>query len=47
MAGWKTLEKQIVNDDLKEDLLHRILQVNFQDSLDSIIQNINAYKNQV
>ena len=47
MAGWETLEKQMVNDDLKEDLLHQILQVNFQDSLNSIIQNINVYKDQV
>ena len=29
MAGWKTLKKQMVNDNLEKDLLHQTLHVNF------------------
>lgn len=44
MSGWKTLEKQMVEDDPEEDLLQLLLQVNFEDNLDSIIQSVNDYE---
>ena len=41
-SGWETLEKQMVEDDLpKEDLLQKVLQVNFQDHFDTLIKTIS------
>jgi len=41
MMGWKTLRKEMIDDDLKEDLLQKLLLANFQDNLDSLIQTID------
>ena len=40
-ANWMTSEKQMLEDDLDEDLLAKLLQGNFQDSLDQVIQAVN------
>ena len=39
-AGWVTLEKQMIDDDADEDLLHHLLQGKFQDKYDSIMEAI-------
>jgi hypothetical protein len=41
-SGWETLEKQMVEDDPpEEDLLQKVLRVNFQDHFDTLIETIS------
>jgi hypothetical protein len=43
--NWLTPEKHMMHDDPdEEDLLHRLLQDNFQDGLDHVIQSINSHE---
>ena len=44
MMGWKTLQEEMINNDLKENLLQKVLLANFQDNLDSLIQTIDKDK---
>ena len=39
--AWMTSEKQMLKDDPDDDLLAKLLQGNFQDDLDQVIQSIN------
>ena len=43
-AGWGTEEKQMVEDDVEEDLLHKVLRMNSDDHLDSVIHTIIEYE---
>ena len=40
-VGWITSEKQMVDDDPDEDLLHKSLEGDYQDALDSAIRSVN------
>src|SRR5258708_33072325 len=40
-AGWVTSENDMVDDDPDEDLLHKLLEDNFQEVLDSAICLVN------
>jgi hypothetical protein len=42
MEGWLTPESEMLKDDPDEDLLAKLLQGNFQDGMDQVIQAINA-----
>ena len=42
--NWLTLEKHMMHDEPDEDLLRRLLQDNFQDSLDRVIRSINTHE---
>ena len=44
MQNWLTPEKHMTEDDPDEDLLHHLLQDNFQDGLDQVIQYINSHE---
>lgn len=44
MEGWETSENQMVEDSPDEDLLQKLLQNDFQDNFDTIIQSVNAYE---
>ena len=39
--GWIMSEKQMVDDDPDEDLLHKLLEGDHQDALDSAIRSAN------
>jgi hypothetical protein len=41
--GWVTADKEMLEDEPDEDLLHKLLQGDFQDGLDKLIQSIDAY----
>jgi hypothetical protein len=43
-AGWGTSERQMVDDDLEEDLLQKLLQLNFDDHLDTLMQTIDEHE---
>jgi hypothetical protein len=43
-TGWKTSERDMLDDDVEEDLLQRVLQTGFHDQLDSVVKIINAYE---
>jgi hypothetical protein len=40
--GWVTPESEMLKDDPDEDLLAKLLQENFQDGMDQVIQAIDA-----
>jgi hypothetical protein len=40
-ADWITVEKWMIDDDLDEDLLCKLLDSDYQDGLDHVIQSIN------
>ena len=42
--NWLTPEKHMTEDDPDEDLLRHLLQGNFQDGLDQVIQSINSHE---
>jgi hypothetical protein len=45
MEGWIMPESEMLKDDPDEDLLVKLLQGNFQDGMDQIIQAIDADEN--
>lgn len=44
MQNWVTLEKHMTKDDPGKDLLHNLLQGDFQAGLDRVIQSINSHE---
>lgn len=44
MVGWETSEDQMVDDIPEEDLLQKLLQNDFQDNFDKVIQSVNKYE---
>ena len=44
MQNWLMPEKHMTADDPGEDLLRHLLQDNFQDGLDWVIQSINSHE---
>ena len=45
LAGWITLEKDMVDDSPEEDFLCKLLRSDFQDTLDRSIHSVNDYEN--
>src|SRR5215510_10093033 len=43
-VAWMTSEKQMTEDDLDDNLLKNLLDGDFQDSLDRVIQSINDHE---
>ena len=43
-AGWIISEKDLVDDEPEEDLLHKLLQADFQDAMDRAIRSVNDFE---
>jgi hypothetical protein len=44
-VGWRISEGQIINDDLDMNLLQKLLQLNFNNHFDTLMQTIDGHEN--